>query len=398
VVAVLATHWETRSEAGWMTRQVAGAIAQAAEVHVVTPGGTRAGASTDSVFTLHHLATPVDPLVERRRDLVVEAVSASLPSDALEIPGPLAGWIDRALVEAWRDAGPVLAGLGPDLVVVAGHDNVGAVAALESLGPDLSMVLLALADDGPGPGFPHFDPVIERAGPVLAVTEAERRALLARHPYREVHRIGAPMAANPSVLSEPNTWVGPTEYIVVLTGVGLAADHEETELARLIRLRFPENPVGIVHTDAFDAWHRGRLNRGWAVERSSDLARLMAWARVTVDLRPGRLFARRCVESLLFGTPIVVPEGSRAREHAERGRGGLWFAHPAELTWCIEALLDGPTNAAFGGQGRTYAEAEYGSTTRFVERVLGACGLADPATGTSGASGVAGVEPVGLTA
>jgi hypothetical protein len=105
----------------------------------------------------------------------------------------------------------------------------------------------------------------------------------------------------------------------------------------------------------------------------------MAWARVTVDLRPGRLFARRCVDSLLYGTPIVVPADSRAREHAQRGRGGLWFENPAELAWCVESLLEPPTHDTISAQGLSYAEEEYGSTDRFVERVAEACGLT-PAT------------------
>ena len=101
----------------------------------------------------------------------------------------------------------------------------------------------------------------------------------------------------------------------------------------------------------------------------------MAWARVTVDLRPGPLFARRCVTSLLFGTPIVVPAGRRAREHAERGRGGLWSSNASELVWGVEALLDPPTRAAASAQGLAYAEEEYGSTDRFIDRVVAACGM-----------------------
>ena len=194
--------------------------------------------------------------------------------------------------------------------------------------------------------FPHFDRLFDRSDSVLAVTEAERALVVDHHGRPErVHRVGAPLAANPSALSEPNTWVGESDYVLVLTGVDEDADDEENELARLLRMRFPDNPVGVAHNDAFCAWRHGQVTKGWPIERSSDLDRLMAWARVTVDLRPGRFFARRCVTSLLYGTPIVVPEASRAREHAERGRGGLWFADAPELAWCVEALLDPTTRA-----------------------------------------------------
>ena len=93
---------------------------------------------------------------------------------------------------------------------------------------------------------------------------------------------------------------------------------------------------------------------------------------------PVGLLAERCIESLLYGTPIVVPDDSRAREHAERGRGGLWFADPAELTWCVEALLDPNPSAPRSAPrvGPTPRRA-YGSTDRFIARVLDACGLGD---------------------
>jgi hypothetical protein len=380
VVAVLATRWESRSEEGWITRQVAGALACAADVHVITPEGDVAGTSVDSVFSLHRLASPVDPLAEVGRDLLIEGLSASTAVDGTGVPDEVAGLIDRGLVEPWRDATEVLSTVGPDLIVIAGHQNVGALTAVDRGSLEAEQVLLALASDDDAVAFPHFDHIVERCTSVLTVTESERSSIADHHGNPDkVHRIGAPLSANSSVLGEPNTWVGDNETIVVVTDVATDSDHEETELARLVRLQFPDNPVGVIHTDAFDAWHQGRLNRGWAVQRSSDLARLMAWARVTVDLHPGRLFARGSVDSLLYGTPIVVPAHSRAREHAARGRGGLWFDNPAELTWCIEALLDSPVHDSLARQGRAYAAEEYGSTERFIERVVDSCGLTSAA-------------------
>jgi hypothetical protein len=376
VVALLAAHWESRSEEGWITRQVAGALACGAEVHVVTPDGTASRISTDGVFTVHRLGTPVGRRAEIRRDLLVQALSetGSGPTDPL--PPGMPELLDRDLIDRWTRATDVLEGLRPDLVVVAGHENVGALAACDRFDTGVPAVLLALGSDPDSLSFPHFAPLFDRAHTVLAVTETERQLIGAHHGGSDkVHRIGAPLAANASSLSEPNPWVGPTEYLFVLTGTDSNSEHEATELSRLLRLRFPERPVGIAHDDGFFVWHEGRLNRGWPIERSSDLARLMAWARVTVDLHPGRLFARRCVESLLYGTPIVVASDSRAREHAHRGRGGLWFDNPAELTWCVESLLEDAAHDSFSAQGRAYAEDEYGSTDGFIERVTGACGL-----------------------
>jgi hypothetical protein len=374
---VLAAHWEARTEDGWITRQVAGALACVADVHVITPDGTTTGRFMDGVFAIHRLPTAIDVSAELRRDLLVEAVSTTSSPSGVVAGSDLSDLIDGDLIEPWRPAAPVLAELQPDLVVIAGHRNLGALTAVDRAVPEAPISMVALGTEVHSLAFPHFDPLFDRATTVLAVTESECSSIVEFHGGREkVHRIGAPLAANRSALSEPNTWVGDTDYILVVTSSGSDETHEDTELSRLIRLRFPDNPVGIAHRDSFCAWHQGRLSQGWAVERSSDMARLMAWARVTVDLRPDRLFARRCVDSLLYGTPIVVPHDSRAREHAQRGGGGLWFADPAELTWCIEAMLDPAIRSAFSDQGRSYAEREYGSTDRFIDRVTIACGLA----------------------
>jgi hypothetical protein len=356
-VAVLLTScWESSSEAGWITRQVAGAIAAAADVHVVTPGSA-VGRSTDSVFTVHRVAAH------------------------------------------WNGAADVLADVAPDLALVAGHSNIDAVTVLDGHDPEVPWALLPLVNRSEDPIFPN--PLLERARTVLAITEDERHSIVEGSGHgRTVERVGAPLAANPSALTEPNTWVGTADYVLVVTGVSTTQWDEEAELARIVRLRFPDTMVGISHTDAFCVWHRGRPHRGWPIERRSDMARLMAWARVTVDLRPGGFFGRRSVESLLYGTPIVVPHDCRAREHAERGRGGLWFENPAELSWCVEAMLDPPTRDAFSEQGRSYAEEEYGSTDRFIERILTACELiprpVSPVSPTSQQTGHHPVEDVGL--
>ena len=151
---------------------------------------------------------------------------------------------------------------------------------------------------------------------------------------------------------------------------------EEHELARLLRFTFTDRPVGVAHPDAFCVWLNGQVSEGWPIERSSDLARLFAFARVTVDFRPGELFARRQIESLLYGAPIVVPHDRRAVEHARLSGAGLWFEGPGDLVTGVEALLDPTIHDTFAERGRAYAEERYGSTARFIDRVLAACGLA----------------------
>jgi hypothetical protein len=376
LVAVLTPHWGLGTERGSITRQVAGALACSADVHIVTPGGHAVGTRGDSVFQVHRLGTSEGGHAELRRDLVLAAVAASTPADGRFATPDLDRLLDRDLIDPWSPAVGVLDELRPDLVLLADHRNVGGLAALDRHDPGLPTVVLALAGDDDHLTFPHFDPVVERGSHVLAVTETERQAVIDRFGRDSTtHRIGAPLAPNASAFSEPNTWVGDTGYVLVLTDRDSEETHPQNELAGLVRLRFSDRPVGITHTDGFFAWHEGRVNSGWPVERSSDLARLMAFAALTVDLRHPELYGRAAVESLLYGTPIVVPEDSKAREHAQRGRGGLWFADAAEMTWCVESLLEPATNETVRAQGRAYAEDEYGSTDRFIDRVTAACGL-----------------------
>ncbi len=383
-VAVLTAHWESGTEEGWIARQVAGALAGVADVHVVTPEGERSGCEPDSVFSLHHLGSPIARSSELRRDLLVRAFSQSIGRPHTELPPGAAEQLDRGLIEPWKAAGPLLTELRPSLVVVVDLRNVGALSVLGSHLPTTPMVLVPLGSDPELMAFAHFDPLFDRADAVLTVTESERSAVIEHHGKSgSVHRIGAPMAANPSALTEPNTWVGDNPYVLVLTGTAEDEGSEQNELVTLLRMRYPEVRLGIVHNDAFCVWHQGRVTRGWPAERASDLDRLMAWARMTVELGPGAYFGRRCVTSLLYGTPIVVPASSRAREHAELGKGGLWFADAPELAWCVEALLDPAVRTALGGQGRTYAEREYASTERFVAEVVSACGKLAERTGST---------------
>jgi hypothetical protein len=376
LVAVLTSHWESRTEEGWITRQIAGALACAAEVHVITPQGTTASEQPDSVFIVHQMATPVPRKDQLRRILLIESLSASTEPRKRTLTPDITSLLDRRLIDSWSGAPAILRRLRPDLVVIAGHQDVGAADAAERGAPDAPVTLIALGSNAATLSFSSFDRLFERSATILTVTAEERNDVVEyRGGAARVHRIGAPLAANPSALTEPNTWVGDSGYLLVTTGAPTHGSVPATDLGRLLCLRFPDLPVGISATDGFSVWHQGRLNKGWAVERSSDMSRLIAWARVTIDLDPGRLFGRRCIESLLYRTPIVVPHDSRAREHADLGRGGLWFATPGELVWCVEAILEADPHDAFGIQGHAYAQAHYGSTDAFIDRVLTATGI-----------------------
>jgi hypothetical protein len=240
----------------------------------------------------------------------------------------------------------------------------------------------------------HFAPLVTDADSVVVMTERERRAVLhaGANPER-VHRAGPPVAGmavaaggvtGRAASGEPDPWLGPGG-VVLLADVPLAtldtvdvpltpptarralAERRLAESARLLRSATATRPVAVVATDGMVTWRAGRETRAPAPVRPADLRRLTAGAHVVVDLTPGPVIARRSLVALGQGTPVLVPAGSAAEEHAAAG-GGLWFSSEAELVQLLGALAERPEVAArLGAQGRAYAADHYGSPEAFAE-------------------------------
>lgn len=390
-VAVLSRRWGTNDEAGWALRQVAGALACVADVHVVTPQGRQPMVRTSGALTVHELGCAPDSRLEARRDVLIEAISrtralgagAPIASDlglgkaatsggrAVDVLGKL---VSRGLAESWEPATTVLRALNPDLVVVGDYREVSALGAIDRAVPNTPLMVVPLGSNSEAISLAAFTPLFDRSRSTVVFTESEALASRAQCDTNAVHNVGLPLSVNSSVLREPPAQLGDADYIFVITGAPESSSDPASALARLLRARFSDHNLALAGTDTFVVSMSGVANRAPGVERGSDLLRLIAWARATVDLRPGRLFARRSLESLLYSTPIVVPSESRAREHAERG-GGLWFDGPADLLYCVEAMFDHEIGASLGDRGKSYAESVYGSPDRFVDNVVLVAGL-----------------------
>jgi hypothetical protein len=378
-VAVLAPHWGGTDEVCWATRQVAGALACSANIHVITTQGKRPRQYQDGVFSVYELAT-ADRASDRRRDLVLAALGGSFgdttpnpPQNLGDFPSENAS-LRKLLVggpaDPWEPGGVHLTEIAPDLVVVADYRQVGTLRIIERSCADVPLVLVPLAMDLASMALPVFRPMFERAGDVLVFTQSERDASAALLGVDRVRFVGLPLAVNPSVGAEPEPHAGgDRDYLLVILGKPFWPQGS-TAWADLLRMRFPARRVAVSASDALVVYKPDSVvHESPGMKGASDLMRLMAWAYLTVDMRPGSLFARQSLQSLMYGTPIVVPEGSRAQEHAETGSGGLWFDGPGELVWCIEAMLDPEVHAALGSQGGRYAHDRYGSTDSFVDRV-----------------------------
>lgn len=158
---------------------------------------------------------------------------------------------------------------------------------------------------------------------------------------------------------------GFTGYQLVLAGGGASHDDPPAPVAWL-SAAFHDCDVVVVGDAVASAW-KGRALRGrTSVGTRMDLWRLMAHASVCVDLDPGPLIARECIEALRLGTPIVVPETTEAAAIHARASGGATFADPAELIAAVGTLSASPSHNVASDSGRRYADAAFGDPEKLV--------------------------------
>jgi hypothetical protein len=185
-----------------------------------------------------------------------------------------------------------------------------------------------------------------------------------------VHPIGLHVPVHPLAAQRRHNGLGFTGYVLVLSDRGpTGEDHDApTPQAAWLIAALPRHDVVIVEDGVASAWRSRSLRGRIVIDTRTDLWRLVAHALVTVDLGPGQLLARECVESLRYGIPVVVPAATAAAELAAHG-GGLWYRNAAELMACVDAVNDRELRDTLGGQGRRFADDWYGDADRFVERV-----------------------------
>lgn len=383
-VAVLTTAWgDEASEAYFVTRQVAGALAGAADVDIVALGGESSGTRSDGAFPVHSVATT--PVLALRTRLLMTALQAGAgPAGGTAGAGPAGGTAGARLPRGAEDelrhlnggAGDQVAEcldhLDPDAVLVAGFRQGGDRSDVARLGEGRRLVLLALAGSDDQLWLPVYDPLFGAADAVLSVTEPEDAELARRLGPRgraRLAHVGVALRVTPSPAPPAETAVRP--FLLVLAGwpPGVtAADGAATGRHLAARLGVATVTVEEHATTVMG----GRSPRRWPATSRADLWRLMSSAAATVDLRPQQLIGREAIESMLLATPVIVPEGTIATHHAESSGGGLWFRSRAELLECARTVLAPEMAAALGERARQHAAAHLGDTAGMVERVRAA--------------------------
>lgn len=314
-VVVLSGSWgQAHDEAGFVARTVAAALSRLGPVEVVVPG----------------------PAGARRPDGAFDLV----PVGGLGIEPR---WPDPAAAE-WP-------AIGPCAVAVVEDGDLDALALADrflSTVPTVSITSVVANGEG------------TRLGVGLGTGAVAGQVGL----HVPVHRLAA---------ARGHVGIGFDDYVLVLGDRG-PEEVDETSLsprAAWLAARFAGRHVLVVENAVATVWRARSLRGVVTVDTRTDLWRLLAHARLTVDLAPGPLVARECIESLHYGVPIVVPAGGAGERLAAAG-GGLWFDDEAELLGCVEALDDHRVRDALGEQGRALVAEWYGDGRRFVERVSAA--------------------------
>jgi hypothetical protein len=314
----LSRSWKTsESEVSFVTRSVAGAASRTTRVAVVVPA----------------------PAGTTEADGAFDLLGAGI--------GPNGSWPPAA-----RATWP--ADLPDDATIVVDELEDSTRSLLAAHAPECVVRTISSAGHEPTPSSLRFT-----GGPEVDDSEV----------------IGLHVPINPLAATHRHNGLGFTGYLLVLSDRAAAPDVvPPTAMAAWLTARFPHLEVVVIE-DATAAVWRARVLRGVvSVFTRTDLWRLLAHARVTIDLAPGRIVARECIESLRFGTPIIVPRDSVARAHADAG-GGMSYTDSGELLSCVSRLADEGTREAMSKRGWHYADARYGDQQAFVEsvaRVLGA--------------------------
>jgi hypothetical protein len=191
-------------------------------------------------------------------------------------------------------------------------------------------------------------------------------------PARDIgpsEELGMYVPVNPLAATYRHGGLGFTGYLLVLTDrPSRPAITPPTPDAAWLTARFYGRDVVVIEGGRAAVW-KGRALRGIVgVDTRIDLWRLMAHAWVTIDLAPGDIIARECVESLRFGTPIVVPSATAGAAHAHAG-GGFTFSGTPELLESVEQLLDASERERCSHRGAEYADSRYGDPDAFVAGV-----------------------------
>jgi hypothetical protein len=364
-IAIVTRSWGGEDDAAAITRLVAGAFAIHGEVDVVymTEDPTE-GARHDSVFLVHDAplegAHPVRAAVARAA--IAMGSGATVPASLL------------ALLDEWEGCAPsvpkVLDEIAPDVVVFMGSSQPFDLATVGGLGARI--VFVPLAAPALTVHSTRFADLVQISDVVASIHPDEDHALsTAFGATTVVTPLDVALPLNRSATDQSLFgvgWFGP--YVVAVRSFPADAPRYARSITHDV-LRGALGEIAVAEIDGTrwrisDAENTAELPVN---PTRVNLWRLMKHGMMTVDLRPPDILGREALESMMLGTPAVVPDDSAAKAHVERANGGVWYRNVGEALDASRALLDETVRSALGAQGEQYAVAHHGDMDAFVARV-----------------------------
>lgn len=180
--------------------------------------------------------------------------------------------------------------------------------------------------------------------------------------------IGIPVPVSPMARARPHNGFGFSDYLLVLTNRHGSPAQSPPPLAAWLAARFPRSHLVLIDNAIASAWRSRSLRGQVPVDSRTDLQRLIAHARVLIDLAPGHIVARECIEALRYGTPLVVPRGTVGSTLAAWG-GGLSYSDVTGLFACVDAIGEPSLRNRLSRRGQAECEARHGDPMAFVEKL-----------------------------
>jgi hypothetical protein len=369
-------------------RRVAGALALHCDVEVLVLDDrvqvARQEGRPDGIFTVHpvsarrHHPSSADGPADRARARVIRAaLSAGSPPPGQNGAARLPREVARRMAEAAMLESPasirLLEELRPGSAVLAGTETAGLVPAVAHLTPRPRTVFLPMLGTDRALLDAVLPPLAGLLDAIGVFSESERQiaeesvagatAVHLLHPTFAVH--GSPRRSGLAGLGRFG------RYVLLISGWP-----DDDPLSRgslphdLIRRAAGDVAIAEVRpgqwlvTDArrsFEvAWPPSRVN----------LWHLMSRALLTLDMRLAGPVGEEAIESMMFGTPVIVPAASPAAGHAKAANGGLWYESEGEMLDQLRLLAsDEAVRRRLGEQGRDWAISEHGEADRFADEI-----------------------------
>ena len=366
----MTSHWgDSGDERQFVTRLVAGALIKRAQVRVIHLAAADGGSRTerDGGFEVRRLSgsapRPVSQgvlLSSLRAGGAAERLPRLAGRDLLSLEGGGSGEIISALGES-----------EPDVVVICGVQPGWPHAWPRLLPKRPRTVIWPMVWEDALLGLPGYRDLLQQADVICAIGGAEHRRLseLGGPGSPSVERLRVPISVDR--VAAAHRLPGLTSlsgYAVFLRGSSGGPDPDYGRLRELV-------PGLAVADVSHEEWRIHDQRSEWVVPypaSRTNLWRLMFHAIGTVDLRPGHLMGREMLESLLLGTPVAAPAGSRSCEIIEDSGGGIVFSGQGELVVALGLLLDQPERANLSEQGRHWAEERHSDQNQFAAAVRAA--------------------------